>query len=177
MRHFAYACVLGLSVLVAGCSSSDAISSTNGDSAATGQADHDRRNGGGSLYARLHGNDGIAQFVALLANDALADPEIAPFFAAAGTPGHPNQQQILECLTALLAKKVGGPDRYPLTVSGGFRCRESMHNVHRDLHIPRTTASKFASLAAGAALAAGINDDDGDNLQHILQTFTGSISQ
>ena len=111
-----------------------------------------------TLYTRLGGHDGIAAAIHLIVVEELKDSEIAGFFGAVGTPGHPTAAQIEGCFTALLGKAAGGTEVYPTTIDG-FTCRD-MKSSHAGLNIPGTTFDKFVTIAAGVLKTAGVADAD-----------------
>ncbi len=114
--------------------------------------------GANTLYSRLGGHSGIRTAINAVVAKELMDPEIAAFFGATGTQGHPTADQIEECFTNLLGKAAGGPEQYP-TTANGFTCRD-MHSSHVGLHIPGSTFDKFVVIAAGVLKSAGVADAD-----------------
>lgn len=149
---------------VAGCSSDDDDKSTPAPDAG-GQTD--------TLYQRLGGHQGIRSALDAIIVEELKDPEIAPFFALVGTPGHPTGSQIGECFTNLLGRAAGGPETYP-TVAEGFQCRD-MKTSHAGLMIPDAIFDKFVTIAAGVLKTAGVADADITTIGGVLNGTKADI--
>jgi hypothetical protein len=126
-----------------------------------------------SLYSRLGGHAGIRTAIDAIVAAELMDTEIASFFGAVGTEGHPTADQIEECFTNLLGKAAGGPEAYP-SMGNGFQCR-GMAAAHAGLHIPASTFDKFVVIAAGVLKSAGVADDDITAIGGVLNGTKGDI--
>jgi hypothetical protein len=126
-----------------------------------------------TLYSRLGGHDGIRTAVNAIVTEELKDAEIAAFFGAVGTPGHPTADQIEACFTDLLGKAAGGAETYPTTESG-FVCRD-MKTAHASLHIPAATFDKFVTIAAGVLKGAGVADADIAVVGGVLNGTKGDV--
>lgn len=114
---------------------------------------------GTTLYTRLGGNSGIAAFVNAAVTNVLKDPELAAFFSATGTTGHPTRAQIEECFTNLVGSASGGTEKYPTKTKDGFQCRD-MKTAHTGLKIPASSFDKFVASIAATATSAGVAKDD-----------------
>ncbi len=173
--HIRLAAVSALALVTASaviaCSGDDTTTPASTDGGSTGDgssAGNDSGGGGGdsgstdTLYKRLGGHDGIRKAVEAIVAAELADTEIASFFGQVGMPGHPNADQIEECLTIQLGSVAGGTETYPVMLDathGSFQCR-SMKAAHVALHIPASTFDKFVTIAAGKLKALGVADAD-----------------
>jgi truncated hemoglobin YjbI len=164
-----------MGAIVIGCSSGDSSSpsSTPSGQEPTGSAQ-------GSLYERLGGHDGIAKAVDGIVAEELKDPEIASyFFFQVQQPlpaGHPSADQIKECLVAQLGNAAGGPETYPMTATGGFKCR-SMTAAHAKLSIPNGVFTKFLTIAAGVLKSAGVMDKDIETVGGVLEGTRDQVAQ
>jgi hypothetical protein len=158
-----------------GCSSGDSSSPSNGGTTPepTGSAQ-------GSLYERLGGHDGLTKAVDAIVAEELKDPEIASyFFFQVQNPiasDHPSAAQIKECLVAQLGNAAGGPEMYPMTATGGFRCR-SMTAAHAKLSIPGGVFTKFLTIAAGVLKSAGVMDKDIETVGGVLEGTRAQVAQ
>jgi hypothetical protein len=119
-----------------------------------------------SLYKRLGGHKGIRSAVDQVVAAELGDPIIAPFFSAqvaTTTPaGHPNADQVEECLTYQLANAAGGAETYPVKLDathGSWQCRD-MATTHRTLGISSSVFDRFVMIAANKLTSLGVTPAD-----------------
>ena len=133
-----------------------------------------------TLYTRLGGNAGIKTAVHAVVVEELKDPELASyFFFQVSKPvpaGHPNVDQVEECFVLLLGNAAGGPEVYPATVSGGFKCR-SMIDAHASLGIPGGVFTKFNMIAASVLKGAGVKDADLKVVGSVLEGTRPDVAQ
>jgi len=166
----------GLAVAV-GCSSSNNPSSGEDAGSDSGAAHADA----GTLYERLGEHAGIRAAVNAVVQAELGDPDIASYFfnqVAVPVPaGHPNVDQLSECLTDQLANAAGGPEAYPTTVTddaGSWTCRD-MATIHGPLHISGGTFTKFVTIAAGELGTLGVASSDIATIGGVLNGTQSSI--
>jgi hypothetical protein len=156
-----------------GASSSGTSSGGTVDAGDAGDAGGDA---GTSFYTALGGHAGIRKAVHVVVVAELADPTIVTYFfnQVNAVPGHPNQIQIEECFTDLLASGLGGTEVYPYTVGpfndagvsigdggavdggGTWTCRD-MAGIHQPLKISGPTFDYFISVAATVLTSAPYN--------------------
>ncbi len=127
-----------------------------------------------TLYQRLGGHAGIRSALDQVVAAELADTTIAPYFSAqtAGTTpqGHPNADQVEECLTNQLAAAAGGTETYPLTLPaahGSWVCRDMM-TIHQSMGISSETFDKFVMIAAGKLISLGVSNADVTTIGTVL---------
>src|SRR6185312_3088070 len=118
-----------------------------------------------TLYQRLGGHAGIRGALDQVVQAELADTQIAAFFSNQTMnpvpAGHPNANQLTECLTNLLSNAAGGPEAYGKLSAdfGSFQCR-SMPAAHAGLNISSAVFDKFVTIAAGKLTDLGVAADD-----------------
>ena len=181
---------LGTSVAMSACSSDDSTTATPTDSGANDTSTTrdggttDATTDGGSttdtgtstLYARLHGHDGIKAAIAAIVSEEIKDPDIATYFAPnLNNPNHkPQVADIEECLVDLLGQAAGGTETYPTTIDGGFVCR-GMDVAHANLHIGNGTFDNFVGIAAAALKTLDVSDTDIATIGGILNGTKAEI--
>ncbi len=150
-----------LGTMAVGCSSNSSTQAA-GDSGVASAGDGATT----SLYQRLGGHAGIRGAVDKIVGAELGDPELASYFVyqtMSPTPaGHPNVDQLEECLTDQLASAAGGTESYPTTVTddaGSWTSRD-MTTIHKQFHISGGTFSKFVMIAAGELQTLGVAATD-----------------
>src|SRR5258705_7021320 len=96
----------------------------------------------------------------------MANPAYAPTFPAwsGATPaaGHPNADQVEECLTNQLGSAAGGPETYPVKLGadhGSWQCRD-MATIHQSMGISSATFDKFVMIAAAKLTSLGVSSAD-----------------
>src|SRR5258705_12805908 len=97
----------------------------------------------------------------------MANPAYAPTFPAwsGATPaaGHPNADQVEECLTNQLGSAAGGPETYPVKLGadhGSWQCRD-MGTIHQSMGISIATFDKVVMMAAAKRAGLGVAGDHG----------------
>lgn len=127
-----------------------------------------------TLYQRLGGHTGIRTAIEHVVAAELADTTIAPYFSAqtaTTTPaGHPNADQVEECLTNQLGAAAGGPETYPGTLNaahGSWACRD-MATIHQGMGITGATFDKFVMIAASTLTGLGVSNADVATLGSVL---------
>jgi hypothetical protein len=131
------------------------------------------RGKGGSVAARLGGQEGIRAFLEQKVVPAvLADPELAPCFGhLTETPG-----DIEDCLSRLLDHDLGGGSaKNGTTTATGHVCSSSMSDVHHDMVMTDHAFSRFVEITGEQALAAGVPAADVAEVAKQLETYRGSI--
>lgn len=139
-----------------------------------------------TVAQRLGGVDGITAFINTRVVPALVASELAPFFTGGVTRLTETTSQTVQCLARLLDHDLGGsapkngaivtdaaappafPDRH--------KCRSSMSNVHRGMHISDAQFDLFISIVAREALNAGVQPDDVAAVGKVLGRYRGSIT-
>lgn len=164
--------------IAAGCNSSSSPSTASNDGG-TGATTGD--GGSTTLYQRLGGHAGIRSAVNQIVKQELGDPEIASYFVyQTETPapaGHPNVDQLEECLTDQLASVAGGTEAYPTAVTddaGSWMCRD-MTTIHKQFDISGGTFSKFVMIAAGELQSLGVASSDIATIGGVLNSTRPDI--
>jgi hypothetical protein len=169
---------LGALIVTLGCATAAAAAgcSSNNNNSSSSSGD-----GGTTLYQRLGGHAGIRSAVNAIVGKELQDPEIASYFVyqtESPTPsGHPNVDQLEECLTDQLASAAGGTETYPTTVTddaGSWTCR-SMSAVHAQFDISGGTFSKFVVIAAAELQTLGVDSTDIATIGTVLNSTESAI--
>ena len=160
-------------LIATGCSTSNTGNQTSPEGGATGATS--------TLYVRLGGHAGIRSALDKIVQAELGDPAIASFFFnQVQTPvpaGHPNVDQLTECLTDQLANAAGGPESFPTTVTddaGSFTCRD-MATIHQPLHISGGTFDKFVMIAAGELQTLGVAAADIQTIGGVLDSTKTAV--
>ena len=170
-------------VLAGGCSTTNTNSPTNPDAGVTSSPPAGNADDGAAttLYTRLGGHAGIRGALDKVVQAELGDPAIASFFfnqVASPVPaGHPNVDQLTECLTDQLANAAGGPESFPTTVTddaGSFTCRD-MATIHQPLQISGGTFDKFVMIAAGELQTLGVAAADIGTIGTVLESTKAEI--
>jgi hypothetical protein len=168
--------LVGTPLLIAtGCSTSNTGNETSPVGGSTGATTTS------TLYTRLGGHAGIRGALDKIVQAELGDPDIASFFFnQVQTPvpaGHPNVDQLTECLTDQLSSAAGGPEAFPTTVTddaGSFTCRD-MATIHQPLHISGGTFDKFVMIAAGELQTLGVAAADVQAVGDVLESTKTAI--
>jgi hypothetical protein len=139
-----------------------------------------------TVAERLGGADGIAAFINARVVPALVTSDIGPFFTGGVTRLTESTSQTVQCLARLLDHDLGGSSpkngaivvdaKAPPTFPAEHKCRSSMSNVHRGMHISDAQFDLFVSIVAREALAAGVGADDVAAVGKVLGRYRGSIT-
>jgi hemoglobin len=176
---------LGVGILCLGCAAGAVFAGCSSDDSSGGTATNDAGGGGDStaastLYTRLGGHAGIRAAVNAIVGKELLDTDIASYFVyqtMTPTPaGHPNVDQLEECLTDQLGNAAGGPETYPTTVTddaGTWTCRD-MKSIHAQFNISGGTFSQFVMIAANELQALGVAPAD---ITAVGGVLTGTSSE
>ncbi len=121
--------------------------------------------GAQSLYDKYGGEPTIRKVVDDAVAGVLADPQVAPFFAVIGTPGHDTVDRLKSCLDLQFTTLFGGPGTFPgpshyrNPPAAGYPC-EDMVTAHQGLNITSPVFDKFITDLAGVLKADGVSDAD-----------------
>lgn len=139
-----------------------------------------------TVAQRLGGVDGITAFINAKVVPALVASELALFFTGGVTPLTESTSQTVQCLARLLDHDLGGSSRKngaivtdasaPPVFPAQHRCRSSMSNVHRGMHITDAQFDLFINIVATQALSAGVQPDDVAAVGKVLRRYRGSIT-
>ncbi len=130
-----------------------------------------------SLYDRLGKLTGIRAVVKAIVVEELKNENVKSYFFFQLSPGgaKPSADDIEECLANQLAAAAGGPEKYPLTLAGGYACRGDMKAIHDKLHIPGATFDKFIEIAGGVLTANKVASDDIKTVAGVLVGTKGQV--
>jgi hypothetical protein len=140
---------------------------------------------GGRVAARLGGAEGIAAFIQARVVPALVASELGVFFTGGVVPLTESTSQTVTCLARLLDHDLGGrspkngslaadPAAAPFPLQ--HPCRSSLSNVHRGMRITDAQFARFVNIVATEALAAGVAQDDVQEVGKVLHRYRGSVT-
>jgi hypothetical protein len=140
-----------------------------------------------TVAQRLGGADGIAAFISARVVPALVASELGAFFTGGVTRLTESTSQTVQCLARLLDHDLGGssPKNGALVIDAAaapdfpvqHKCRSSMSDVHRGMHITDAQFDLFVNIVATQALKAGVAATDVQAVGKVLNRYRGSITQ
>jgi truncated hemoglobin YjbI len=146
-------CALGVAMAACGSDDGDSMESS---------ASSNPSGGGGTLYARLGGGDGIKTVVGDFVGRVVADPKINGYFLNGTVDGG----RLGDCLVKQLGEATGGPEKYD--------CK-SMKEVHQGLGISQQDFDDLAGHLVASLQGANVPQEDIDTIVGVLAPMAADI--